>query len=305
VRSFFLSLLLPLAVFSEEKICVIINPLSGGVKKHEIALKILEQLKSYDVELVYTNGPLHATTLAKEAVGRGAQIVAIVGGDGSVNEACQSLVGTETALAIIPTGSGNGLAHHLNIPLEIEKAIHVIKEGHTEKIDTIKVNNQYYLCVAGVGFDAEVGWAFSEFGHRGFLSYLLMTLKKLPTYQPRNYNLCIDGKKVSKEAFLIAFANSSQFGNDAYIAPTAEINDGYLDVIIMKRVPFYATAKVVHQLFNRSLDNSRYVEIIKCKEIDVTEQNLKAHVDGEPMVFPEGMHFQVVPSSLKVVVPKK
>ncbi len=298
-----LILFLPCAALSQEKICVIINPISGGIKKNEIALKMVEQLKEHEVEIVYTNGPHHASQLAQEAVGRRVKIVAVVGGDGSVNEASQALVGTQTALAIIPTGSGNGLADHLHIPTEIDKAIEVIKKGHIETIDTIRVNDRYYLCVAGVGFDAEIGWAFSEFGHRGFISYLLLTLKKLPTYQTRQYELCVDGKKISREAFLIAFANSSQFGNDAYIAPTAEINDGFLDLIIMKQIPFYATAHVVHQLFNRSLDHSRYVEIIKCKEITITEKNLKAHVDGEPILFPEGMRLKIVPSSLKVVVP--
>jgi diacylglycerol kinase (ATP) len=304
----FLLLLIPQLLFAAidpppKKVCVIINPIAGGVRKNEIPLRIMERLKEYEVEVVYTRAPHHATELAQDAVERHAEMIVVVGGDGSVNEVSQALVGTKTALAIIPTGSGNGLAHHLQIPLEIEKALDVIKAGKVETIDTIRVNDRYYLCVAGIGFDAEIGWAFSKFGHRGFLSYLLLTLKKLPTYEPRYYDLCIDGKQITREAFLIAFANSSQFGNDAYIAPTAEINDGYLDVIIMKRIPFYATAHVVHQLFNRSLDHSRYVEIIKCKDIVVSQHNLKAHVDGEPILYPDGMHLQIVPSSLKVVVP--
>lgn len=286
-----------------KKIYFIINPISGGVKKKDLESQIQSQFKSWDIEIAYTQAQGHATELAKQAALKEIPIIAVAGGDGTINEVAQALVGSKSALAILPTGSGNGLALHLNIPEEIDKAIQVIKTGHTETIDTVKVNDRSYLCVAGIGFDAEIGWAFSEFGHRGFLSYLLLTLKKLPKYEPKIYELTIDGKEISREAFLIAFANSSQFGNDAYIAPTAEIDDGFVDVIIMKKVPFYATAHVVHQLFNKSLDNSRYVEIIKGKDIKVIQKDIKAHVDGEPVFYPDGMHLEVIPASLKVVVP--
>jgi YegS/Rv2252/BmrU family lipid kinase len=283
----------------------IINPISGGIDKEDVVKKIESKLskEKFSIEIHYTKGPKHATELAKEALKRSATIIAVVGGDGTVNEVSQVLIGSPAILAIIPTGSGNGLARHLHIPLKSSKAIDLIKKGKVETIDTVLINDRHYLGVAGIGFDAEVGWKFSEFGHRGFLSYLLLTLKELPTYHPGAYDLIIDGKKISREAFLVSFANSSQFGNGACIAPQAKINDGNLDVIIVKKFPPYGTVKIASQLFHHTLNQSKYVETIKCKEIIISQPNLKAHIDGEPVIFPRGIHLKIVPSSLQILVP--
>jgi len=275
------------------------------MNKEGIARQIGEKFSSlhYELSLHYTETAHHASALAKEAVRNRAEIVVAVGGDGSVNEISQALIGSETLLAIIPTGSGNGLARYLNIPLDRGAAIETIQKGKVETIDTICVNDRFYLGFAGIGFDAEVAWAFSEFGYRGFLSYLLLTLNKFPLYQPITYQLIIDGIHITREAFLICFANSSQFGNGAFIAPTAKIDDGYVDVVILKKFPFSAATRLATQLFNRTLHLSKYVEIIKCKEILINQPHLKAHIDGEPVFFPNGLRLQVVPSSLKILVP--
>lgn len=290
-----------------EKVSVIINPISGGRDKKAIVEEIMRKVdkKRFEVEILYTKAPKHATWLAKEAVRKGAKIVVVVGGDGSINEVGQALIGTGVALAIIPTGSGNGLARHLKIPSSTSEAIDLINQCCIKKIDTVQINDRYYLGVAGIGFDAEIGWKFATFGHRGFFSYLFLTLKNFPSYKSSSYNLIVDGKKMEKKAFLISFANSSQFGNGVLIAPKAKINDGNLDLIIVEDFPRYAAPKIAFQLFNGSFHHSKYAEIIRCKEIVIDQPDLKAQVDGEPQFFPKGMRIKIMPLSLNVIASSK
>ena len=261
----------------KKKICVIVNPISGKGKNRFLAEKILSEFEpeQYETVLFFSQAPLHSTELARQAVAKGADVVVAVGGDGSINEVGHGLIGSDTALAIIPTGSGNGLARHLKIPLELNKAVAVIKQGHSTLIDAVQVNDRFFFSAAGIGFDAEVGWSFSKFGHRGFLSYIFVSLREFLKHRPSVYDLLIDGKKLSREAFLISFANGSQFGNGAVIAPNAQIDDGSVDVVILKKFPLFAVPMLVYQLFNRTIDQSKYVEIFKAKNIAVDQPDLR------------------------------
>ncbi len=288
---------------TEKRVSVIVNPISGGIDKKALVERLQEKLSPFEVEILYTERPKHASELARGALQRHADIVIAVGGDGSVNEVGQALIGSEAILGIIPTGSGNGLARHLKISMDVDQAIDVIKNGHVEKIDTVKINDRYYLGVAGIGFDAEIGWAFAEYGKRGFLSYVLLTLAELPKYESKKYELSIDGEDLSKEAFLISFANSSQFGGDAEIAPRAKIDDGYLDIVILKEFPLISLPKLAYQLFHSHFDRSRYVETYRGKKITLKGKNLRAHLDGEPVLFPDQMDLEVLPRSLNILVP--
>ena len=110
-----------------------------------------------------------------------------VGGDGSVNETAKGLIGSKTAMAILPTGSGNGLARHLKIPLDLKKAMEVINRAQQTCIDSISMDNEVFVNVAGIGFDAHIGWEFAKFGKRGFSSYLKVVLREFPKYKARNY----------------------------------------------------------------------------------------------------------------------
>ena len=185
----------------------------------------------------------------------------------------------------------------------MSQAAELINKGNIRAIDSVKINHRFYFGVAGIGFDAQISWDFAEYGKRGFLSYVLLTLKNFPYYHPKTYSLSLDGIRISREAFGISFANGSEFGNGAAIAPMAKIDDGYLDVVILKRFPLYAGVGIAWRLFNQTLHKSRYVEQFRCKEVVINEANLKAHIDGEPVLFPDGLRLQVVPSSLKVLVP--
>ncbi len=290
---------------SKRTICFIVNPISGVGRQKVIEKLIDEQLDRslFDYEISYTKAAKHAIELSKDASSRKVDIVVAVGGDGSVNEISKGLVNTSSAMAIIPTGSGNGLARHLNIPLNLKKAMEVINSGKQITIDTIQMNEETFANVAGVGFDAHIGWEFSKFGKRGFSTYIKVITRELPKYKAQDFELIIDGKSIIKKAYLISFANGSQWGNNTYIAPTADIADGIMDIAILKDFKFFNAIAIGYRLFTKSLDKSSYLEIIKAKEVIVKQKGIIAHVDGEPIEVGNEIRVKVNPLSLKVIVP--
>lgn len=291
---------------TKKKICFIVNPVSG-IGRQKVIEKLIDQLLDrtvFEYEIQYTKAAKHATELAKDAALRNFDIVVAVGGDGSVNETAKGLIGTKTAMAIIPAGSGNGLARHLKIPIDIKKAMEVINMGVISTVDSIRFNDETFVNVAGIGFDAHIGWEFAKFGKRGFSSYLKVIMREFPKYKARKYELEIDGKTIYPEAFLISFANGSQWGNNAYIAPTADISDGIMDIAILKNFKFMSALSIGYKLFKGSLHESAHLEIIKAKEVKVKQPSTIAHIDGEPIEIGNEIHIQVTPRSLHVVIPK-
>lgn len=292
-------------LYGKTKVTFIVNPFSGIGKQKKIERLIKKNLnrKKFTYEVLYTDGPKHAIDLSNQAAEQGAEIIVAVGGDGSVNEVAQGMIGTQAALAIIPTGSGNGFARTFNIPNDPAKAIQLINERHEKWVDTVKINEKTYLGVAGVGFDADVSAAFANLDKRGPASYLLVVLSELPKYKPQAYDLIIDGKPVHRRAFLICFANSSQYGNNAYIAPNAKADDGFLDVIIWREFPPHAAPKLVHDLFTRHLEDSKYTETFRCQEVILKRPLQTLHIDGEPLDAEGDVYLRVLPSSLKLITP--
>ena len=293
------------SLFGKTKVTFIVNPISGVGKQKKIERIVKKNLnrKVFDYEILYTAYPKHATELSAGAIRRGSEIVVAVGGDGSVNEVAQGMIGSNAALAIVPTGSGNGFARHLDIPTDTAKAIQVINDQHDQWIDTVRINEEAYLGVAGIGFDADVSATFASFNIRGPASYLLAVLSELPQYKPQYYDLIIDGKPLHKKAFLICFANTKQYGNNAFIAPNAKIDDGFLDVIIWKEFPPHAAPKLVHDLFTKHLEDSKYTETFRCQEVILKKPLKTLHIDGEPLDFDGDVYIRVLPSSLKILTP--
>jgi YegS/Rv2252/BmrU family lipid kinase len=289
----------------KKKICFIVNPISGVGRQKVIEALIDKYLDRsiYEYEIAYTKAAKHATELAADAASRKVDVVVAVGGDGSVNETAKGLVGTSTAMAVLPAGSGNGLARHLNIPINLKKAMQVINNGKLTKIDTIRLNEETFVNVAGVGFDAHIGWEFARFGKRGFSSYLKVISREFPSYKAGDFQLTIDGQTISRNAYLISFANGSQWGNNAYIAPTANISDGVMDIAILSDFRIYNGLALAYRLFNKSIHNSSFVETIKAKEVTVKQKGKIAHIDGEPIESGEELVIKVNPLSLNVLVP--
>jgi diacylglycerol kinase (ATP) len=289
----------------KRKICFIINPISGIGRQKTIEQLITDVLDtaSFDHTIVYTKAPKHATELAQKAASDGFDIIVAVGGDGSVNEVAKGLIGTEAAMAILPAGSGNGLARHLHIPLNLKQAMLLLQQGSRKKMDTIQFNDEHFVNVAGVGFDAHIGWEFSRFGKRGFSSYLKVITRELPALKTQRFELILNGRSMHTDAYLISFANGSQWGNNAYIAPLADITDGVMDVVIIKKFSWLKSIPLGYKLFRKKIHTATAVEIIKTKEVIVKQTNNIAHIDGEPIEAGQTILIKVNPLSLNVIVP--
>jgi len=203
-------------------------------------------------------------------------------------------------LGIIPCGSGNGFARHLKIPLQVKKAIEHLNEFKTRIIDTGIVNGEPFLATAGLGFDAHIGEKFANFGKRGFLSYLQVTASEFINFKSNNYDLIIDGKKINTNAFLINFANSGQYGNNAWIAPTASVSDGKLEVCILEEFPAHNAPDIIFKLFSKQISQSSYYNSSQACEIKVLNAR-NYHLDGEPRENKGDLMIKVVPNSLKVI----
>lgn len=252
--------------------------------------------------IAFSDGVSHARVIASEAVGKFDTVVA-VGGDGTVNEVASAIVGTDTALGIVPFGSGNGLSRFLGIPMDTKSAIQNLALGRVEIIDSARVNGQAFFNMAGMGFDAHISEIFSHGKKRGFISYIKSSIQEVVGYQPQNYHLDIDGKKYDYKAFMLSIANSSQYGNNVHISPKASLQDGLLDVCVIKPFPLWRFPEMSVRMLIKATESSKYVEIIRGKQILVKREHTgPIHLDGEPQMAGTGIDINILPNSLKVIV---
>ena len=288
----------------QKKILFVINPISGGKKKTAFNKKVLEVLdmNKFKPTFQHTSRPNHAYELGKMAIEEGYDAVVAVGGDGTINELGAALVGTSIPMGIIPEGSGNGLALYLGIPMNETAAINRLNRFETVEVDCGLINDKPFFNIAGLGFDASVSDRFANDSIRGPIGYLRSAINVISNYKPCKYQLTIDGEVIEREAFMISVANSPQYGNNAYIAPNASVNDGVLDVCIVHKFPLYILPMMVFHLFNRSADQSDYVEIIPGKNIQIKRKDDgPLHVDGEPFAMQGDLVIQVKPKALKII----
>ncbi|WP_075589907.1 diacylglycerol/lipid kinase family protein [Labilibacter marinus] len=288
-----------------KRILFLINPVSGIGKQKTIEKYIESELDSHklSVDISYTEFRGHARELAGKAVGKYDAVVA-VGGDGTVNEVSSKLVGTDTALAIVPTGSGNGLARYMQIPMRLQKAVQSLNYFIEKKIDTMKVNQFCSVNVAGIGFDAHISHNFEGRKLRGPLGYLQLITSEFGGYQSETYHLKIDGQEYTRKAFLISFANSSQYGNNIHIAPNAKIDDGLIDVSIIHDFPKINAPAMVFSLLDKSINKNDNDEVVRAQKIEIEHDSaLSAHIDGEPVSLGNKATIEIKPLSLKVIVP--
>lgn len=291
-------------VIKKKRVLFVVNPISGGKKKKGFEKRAREDLDMglYDAQFVFTECAGHANQLGKEAVKDGVDLVVAVGGDGTINEIASALNGTETALGIIPEGSGNGLALYLGIPLNERAAVRRLNRFETMTIDSGTINGLAFFNMAGIGFDASVSDRFANDNIRGPIGYLKAVVSEISTYKPKRYLLDIDGKILEREAFMISVANSPQYGNNAYVAPQASVTDGVLDVCIIHKFPLYTIPMMLFHLFNKTADQSEYVEIIPGKQIRIERERADAvHVDGEPREMGTVLDITVNPSTLRIL----
>lgn len=289
-----------------KKILFIINPISGGRDKQRIPGLIEKHLdkNKYEHRISFTERVEHGYMLAKAAVKDHYDIIVAVGGDGTVNEISKAIIHTDVTLGIVPFGSGNGLARSLKIPLKSIEAIQLLNKGIIDTIDAAKLNEHHFFNIAGSGFDAHISECFAKNNIRGFSGYIKTTFQELKKYVPQEYEINLDGNKIVRKAFIVSIANSSQYGNEAHIAPRADVKDGWLDIVVVKPIRWFKIPFLALRMFNKSAESSSYVEMFRAKKIEIKrEYSAAIHLDGEPRIEQKDMLIEILPLSLKVIVP--
>ena len=289
---------------SKKTIIFVVNPISGTEGKETIIKNINNNIdrKKYDFEIVKTAYAGHAEEIARNAARLFTDIIVAVGGDGTVNEIARGIIHTDSALGIIPCGSGNGLARHLQISSDPLVAIDILNKGHKICIDYGKINNTPFFCTCGVGFDAFVSLKFADSGKRGPMTYIQNTLKESLTYKPETYEIVNEEMSLKHKAFLIACANASQYGNNAYIAPHASLTDGLLDITILEPFTVLDVPSLAFRLFNKTIDQDSRIKTYQTKRVTIHRaQPAVIHVDGDPIMEEAELNVEIVPKGLNVI----
>ena len=291
---------------NKKSLLAIINPISGTAKKEyvpEILNKLVDKNK-FDLTIRFTQRQGHATQLTKEAIEKNFYGVVAIGGDGTINEVASALCGSNTALGIIPCGSGNGLARHLGVPVNIEKAIQVLNLDNVESLDYCTVNDQPFFCTCGVGFDAHVSEKFANSGKRGPLTYIQNTLIEYLKYRPQKYHIKIGEEVIGEEAFLIACGNASQYGNNAFITPKASMHDGLIDVTVIHPFTPLDTALMSFLLFTKHLDQDINITTYRVPELIISRTKPGVmHIDGDPVMKDANLHIKCHKGGIKMLLP--
>ena len=286
----------------------IVNPISGTQDKGKIIAKIAEYFPEdrFLTTIKYTEYAGHASQIARDAVNEGVDIVVAVGGDGTVNDTARALIHTNVALGIVPCGSGNGLARHLFLPMNVDGALKVIADCEIHSLDYGLINDHPFFCTAGVGFDAFLSDKFNKSGKRGLLSYIENALREGSSYQPETYELeILDDKSEihTYRAFLITCANASQYGNDFFIAPQASMSDGLMDVTIMEPFSVLESAQIAFQLVNRTITQNSRIKTFRCKDLVIHRASSgPIHIDGDPHEAEQDVRVSLVAKGIRMVV---
>lgn len=295
-----------MTVKSTLKTLFIINPIAGIGKQKNIEI-IIDQCidkQKFLYDLKFTSYSGHATKLTKEALSNNYKIIIAVGGDGTVSECSKELIGTEICMAVIPCGSGNGFAYHIGIERDIKKALIQLNSNTIKYIDTCEVNNLPFVNVSGIGFDAHIAKIFATTVVRGFFSYIKICLREL-SYEALEYEIEYNNIKRKIKAYAIVFANTSQYGNDARIAPNAKIDDGLIDFVIINKFPSWQIPFFLYNVLKGKILQNKNVEIILSKDMKISSNEPFAHLDGEIKYFTNPINVKISDKKLKILVPNE
>ncbi|MBG8553834.1 diacylglycerol/lipid kinase family protein [Hymenobacter guriensis] len=287
------------------RICFLLNPTSGTNRRLDLPALLSQHLDanlvSYEVEETQYAG--HAVELARAAAARGCRVVVAVGGDGTVNEVARGLLGTQAALGILPRGSGNGLARHLKIPMEIGAAIKHLNQPTFQRIDVGTINGREFFCTAGLGFDAHVSKCFAEAGTRGLSTYAQVALREYRRFRPVPITVELADTTLETNCYVLAFANAAQYGNNAYIAPRANIQDGLLDLCLIDSMSVVRAVRVALSLALGDLPESGAAVFHTARQVRVeAAKPLGFHVDGDYVGTSTQFSVELHPLALEVAV---
>jgi YegS/Rv2252/BmrU family lipid kinase len=290
----------------KNRVCFIINRFSGTGFRTSVEGSIIKRCAALGLEatITYTNHRGHATELALDAARAGYPRVFAMGGDGTVNEVAQGLINTKVWMGILPKGSGNGLARHLGIPVTLEAALRLLGSYQVINMDTLRINDLLSVNISGIGFDAQIAAQFNQHGKRGLFTYSKLVLQEFLSYKEFEVELQVDNVRFNRSAFVIAFANSSQFGNNARVAPFASVCDELIDLCLLRKVPIAQAAGFAQKLFSGQMHRSQYVEIMQARKIAIRfPQPMPYHIDGESMPPADSFDVTLHPGSLQMIVP--
>jgi len=278
----------------------LINPRSGARPRRDLQSLIRASNVDWTIDILPCNSREELDAMIPHAIAGGVDVVYAVGGDGTVHEIAKRLIGTPAALGVLPVGSGNGFARHLGLPMRIGAALRACRTLRIETIDTATVNGMPFIATMGVGFDAWIADAFANAGTRGLRTYLRVAARGFIRYAAEEYEIAIDGERMRRRALVVAVANASQYGNNARIAPLASLQDGLLDVTVIERANPFAAVR----LFAGTLHRAHGVTILRGRRVEIQRPEAgPAHLDGEPLTLPKALTAEIVPRSLRVVVP--
>ena len=283
----------------------IINPIAGFRRnKSDIIAAIYRHCRAFDFDVTTTTQPGDGTRFAQEAAAKNYSVVVAVGGDGTVNEIASGLLHTNTALGVIPRGSGNGLARALGISMRPSQALEGVLAGGERLIDAGCAAHRHFFAVAGVGFDATVGKQFSMAPWRGPLPYFFIAAREFFSYRPEAVEIKFEQNSLALKPFVLTVANTHQYGNGATIAPQARPDDGMLDLCIVEPLSMLQAVKYAPKLFNGTIDRTPIINYRRVQEITIEKSgSILFHVDGEPVLCQNRLKISILPRALKVVAP--
>ena len=291
-----------------KKIIFIINPKAGVKHKVDFAKLISSVFSSgrfnFDIQVTQSAG--HATILAEQAVHTGANIVCAIGGDGTLNEVARALAGSETALAVVPSGAGNGFARHCHIPLNAHSALKLIVSGKVMRADTFSVNGMFSMNIAGIGFEAHIAHLFANTEGRGLYNYAKLVLKEFKSFEKFKCKIIAGDVEMERDVFSMAFANSTQYGNNAQIAPGASIVDEKLNLVLLDKISIMQAPAFAYKVFKGKTFESSLIETFSFTSLMIDcPLDVALHIDGDPAGFARRFQIEINPASLNIIVPLK
>lgn len=284
--------------------CLLINPISGTRKKAKRKIiPLLEELlvsEGHELDIRETAKAGDARRIAQNAVQRDVDVLIVAGGDGTINEVIPMLYKSKTSLAIIPMGSGNGIARCLNIPLNIEKAARLAISSKPRSVDIGRFGEHFFMGVAGMGFDAHIARSFREESRRGLMKYAWLVCRECLRFKPFKVTLQVNGKLIEEKAFILTAANANQYGNNAYVDKAARMDDGLMNLVVLRSLPLYLLPLMIMRGFLGTVPKSKYAERYMCNSFSVESEQELAHVDGEPIKAQLKNEVRLDPASLLV-----
>jgi YegS/Rv2252/BmrU family lipid kinase len=285
------------------KALFIVNEKSGRKRDFDVA-ELIRRASPLDSEILSCGRKEDLDAMIDRAEAGGIDVVFAVGGDGTVHETAKRLIGRRPALGILPIGSGNGFARHIGLPVEPAAALESCRGARIVTIDTAVVNEHPFLGVMGIGFDAMIADRFASSTVRGLETYVKEGLRAFAEFQAEEYEITANGTTTRQKAFVIAVANSGQYGNNARVAPLASLQDGLLDVVVVKDTKLIDAAFLLARLFNGTFHRAAGVTTLQTTEVAIRRPAAgPAHLDGEPVTLPAELRVRVVPQSLRLLVP--